>query len=110
MALGAFADTKHLFAVMAGTARLAGFHIIHLQGNFLHIEEPGLAMAISTLGTRISVSFTIENNVAFRFLFKLNFFAGTYCHGAACYPNEETSSNCNNKKSFHKTSITLIFA
>jgi hypothetical protein len=106
MALDAFTDTKRFFAVMACAARLASFHIIHLQGDFLHFEELGLAMAISTLGACIGVSFAIENDFAVRFFIKLNFFASTYCHGAACYPEKKTSSKCKNKKSFHKTSIT----
>ncbi len=109
MALDAFTDTKRLFAVMACTARLAGFHIIHLQGDFLHFEELGFAMAISTLETCIGVSFTIENDFAISFFIKFNFLAGTYCHGAARYPEKETSSKCENKKSFHKNLHYNIF-
>jgi hypothetical protein len=110
MALGAFSDAKRLFAVMACPARLAGFHILLLQGNFLHFEELGLAMAISTLETCISMGFTIENDFAGSFFIILHLLARTYGHDITCYPEKEKSSTYNNTNLFHKPSITFLFA
>jgi len=102
MTFGTFSDAKGLFAIMARTAGFASFHISHLQGNFLHFEKLGLGVAIGTLGTCISMNFTIENDFAIGFFIKLNFLAGAYCHDAACQTEKETSYNCEDEQSFHK--------
>jgi hypothetical protein len=99
---GCVLDTKSLGAVVAGTAGLAGLHVLHGHdlGTFLHLEETGL-MAISTLVAFVSVNLAVENHFAGALAIVLYGLAARNCESRN--GKSERYNNCNryDEKLFH---------